>query len=300
MSLNFEDCCLEFKKIDGSVYELFGYRNVWKKFRYLHSLFRLQTPDSIVCEKPNFYMKYCINIPFEENVVTSLLTFGLIDPKCLVEYVQAHIFFDTDDALLKEHILNALTHLVTDSAYFIKFLLQANQCGLELQIIYSLIGRYYSVFNAKQLQQLTALIPEKKYDISLHNTIQNNILLVYSTQPDVIHQNLKIHVYTSSAFIDGDHTSGFWVTCRDKDDSEYPSYEECKVANTKPQVEVLLKFEIFDASFNQPSNHSIKNGYRGNKKCLFPNLYDYTTLARYGVIIYSQLHDPEFICMIQF
>lgn len=105
-------------------------------------------------------------------------------------------------------------------------------------------------------------------------------------QPDVIYENLKIHLYTSSEFIDGENTSGFWITCRDKDDNENSSYEDYKKANEKPKREVLLAFTIFDASLTQPTNRSIKNGSRSsNKKCVFPCEYKYTTLDRIGMVL---------------
>ncbi len=304
MDEQFNDCCLLITSKENEQFEVFGHRHVWKQFGYLHSLFRLTEPDSIIVKKPLFHIMYNIKIPISKDVIKAILfNIDFIrEVENPLEYIKAFLFFDTPIEILDSFIRQHMDILTKSADVFMEFLTQSIHFGLDVMIIQNLISCYFSLLNAKQVCELTDILQEdmpiKKFDVLRHNTFHNNVLFVCSNQSQITFRDMVFNIYTTSAWIDREETSGFWISCKHVQDSDCPTYEECVKSNSLPRVPVSIMFEVYDISLKKPKRLSVKP-HRG-EFCTFPCKYDFTTIGRYGNIIYKDLYSPLFYAEITF
>ncbi len=302
------DCCLKIETSDSKTFSHYTYRHTLTKYSYFTTLFKMSEPDSIICEKPNFYVCYNICIPFQKDVVLCLLSeddsLKDLDKTSLV---CACNFFGLKISEIRKMIINFIDEMEKNPKEFLDFLIQMLKNCFNQLIIDNLISRYYSIFNLEQKKIIENLFQEEiifpeVYDISHHGTFENQVLCLYSSEcsslSGFVFNNFKFRVYCTSVFIDAEMTYGFFITCCNKADNDNPSYEECQKANLLPRQQVLIELCVFDFQLQKPMKRSLQ--IRRNKILTLPCEYKYTTLSRYGEILYEDLCDPVCFMKITF
>lgn len=304
MQDTFYDCCLRIISSDNQTFEVFGFRQTWQKFGYLKSLFRFAEPDKIVVAKPTFYLQYHVQIPFERHVVERLLLEQSVDVSDYANFVHAQIFFDANLEDIKNFLNLNVENLSMNSETMKQFLLKSIDFGLDLKVIQNLVGRYYSLFDKSQVEELQLILRETMpldvCDIALHNTQKDNILFIVGNQPKVIFKNMQFQVYSTSVIDDNEAQSGFWFTCYPKDHTETPSYEQCVESNRQPKMFATITFHIYDVCLDEPKHITVRNSRTRSKVFNLPCDYKYTTIERYGEIVYKDLENPVFYAIVQF
>jgi hypothetical protein len=289
----FFDCRLDITCNNDEFLQFLGHRKKLSELVYFAKLFELST-DNIVIEKPNFHLVFKITVPFPNNTIKCFLTTVYDsefehneDP---MDIMMVGLYFGIEGDLISvlEKVITKYLPTREDlkSKHYqdnlLKFLLAIHQSAVPLNIVKSLLSRFYGCLqDPDPLLTVIKDVPKMYFNPHLSG-YHNGKLYLPQGCGEVEYDDLIFQVSNTFAYIDTNESHGFWVTCKRKND---PIKLESLINRTEDHTkEAVVELIVFDC-FNRMWSENIYKDYK-KKSVVFPTPWDYSfrgyQRGRYG------------------
>ncbi len=290
----FYDCCLNITCNNEKSFQIMGHRHKLANLLFLERLFLMSDPDEIINQKPQFIVVYNLTIPFEIELV-QLIFNNEYEQNEKIELLSLCNYFQMPEIEIIK-IIKALINKFESNEEFL-FLLLSKVSELNPSFKNDFFARYYGILNTK-LQEKLNYTPEKYFNPSLLGVHKDSIFV---SGINVEYEDLVFSTKTTSAWIDGEITTGIWLYCNVKDEPQKIDWSERSKYN-KQSREVTIRLVVYDCFTPCEISH-----LNNRNKKIIPSPFEYQSYAhmdccrgRYGDVFYKDFFDAAYCFEIQF